>query len=63
MMKRSIWGFLVALTIAFPVVSVAADKPVSIVLVYGGFVDCSSWQAAFDILTDDGYEVLVVRAL
>ena len=39
----------------------AADKPVSIVLVHGAFVDGSGWQAVFDILTGDGYEVLVVQ--
>lgn len=37
------------------------DKPVSIVLVHGGFVDGSGWQGVHDILTLDGYEVIVVQ--
>src|SRR4249919_390518 len=37
------------------------DKSVSIVLVHGGFVDGSGWQGVHDILTADGYEVLVVQ--
>ena len=37
------------------------DKPVSIVLVHGGFVDGSGWQGVHDALTDDGYEVIVVQ--
>jgi len=37
------------------------DRPVSIVLVHGGFVDGSGWQGVHDILTSDGYEVIVVQ--
>jgi pimeloyl-ACP methyl ester carboxylesterase len=37
------------------------DKPVSVVLVHGGFVDGSGWQGVHDILTKDGYEVIVVQ--
>lgn len=37
------------------------DKPVSIVLVHGGFVDGSGWQGVHDILTKDGYEVIIVQ--
>src|ERR1700752_2396456 len=37
------------------------DKPVSIVLVHGGFVDGSGWQGVHQILTRDGYEVIVVQ--
>src|SRR3954464_11756300 len=37
------------------------DKPISVVLVHGGFVDGSGWQGAHDILTKDGYEVIVVQ--
>jgi pimeloyl-ACP methyl ester carboxylesterase len=37
------------------------DKPVSIVLVHGAFVDGSGWKAVHDALADDGYEVLVVQ--
>lgn len=37
------------------------DKPISIVLVHGGFVDGSGWQGVHQILTNDGYEVIVVQ--
>jgi pimeloyl-ACP methyl ester carboxylesterase len=39
----------------------AAEKPVSIVLVHGAFVDGSGWEKVFSRLTKDGYEVLVVQ--
>lgn len=38
-----------------------AEKPVSIVLVHGAFVDASGWKPVHDILTRDGYEVLEVQ--
>lgn len=38
-----------------------AEKPVSVVLVHGAFVDASGWRAVHDRLTRDGYEVLVVQ--
>lgn len=38
-----------------------AKKPVTVVLVHGAFVDGSGWQAVYDILTKDGYEVLIVQ--
>src|SRR5687767_9074525 len=41
--------------------SVRGEKLVSIVLVHGAFVDGSGWQAVYEILTEDGYEVLVVQ--
>src|SRR3954469_14772707 len=37
------------------------EKPVSIVLVHGGFVDGSGWQGVHQILSDRGYEVIVVQ--
>jgi pimeloyl-ACP methyl ester carboxylesterase len=37
------------------------EKSVSVVLVHGAFVDASGWQAVYDILTKDGYEVLIVQ--
>src|SRR5947209_6700276 len=37
------------------------EKPVSIVLVHGGFVDGSGWQGVYNQLTKDGYEVIVVQ--
>ena len=33
----------------------------TIVLVHGGFVDGSGWQAVYDLLTRDGYQVAVVQ--
>jgi pimeloyl-ACP methyl ester carboxylesterase len=38
-----------------------SEKPISIVLVHGGFVDGSGWQGVHQILTNDGYEVIVVQ--
>jgi pimeloyl-ACP methyl ester carboxylesterase len=37
------------------------DKPLSIVLVHGGFVDGSGWQGVHNILSKQGYEVIVVQ--
>lgn len=37
------------------------SKPVSIVLVHGAFVDASGWQSVYEILSGDGYEVLMVQ--
>jgi len=39
----------------------AAEKPLSVVLVHGAFVDASGWRPVYDRLTKDGYEVLVVQ--
>lgn len=39
----------------------AAAKHVSVVLVHGAFVDASGWKPVFEILTQEGYEVLVVQ--
>ena len=39
----------------------AQEKPLSVVLVHGAFVDASGWRAVYDKLTKDGYEVLVVQ--
>jgi pimeloyl-ACP methyl ester carboxylesterase len=33
----------------------------NVVLVHGGFVDGSGWQAVYDLLTKDGYRVAVVQ--
>jgi pimeloyl-ACP methyl ester carboxylesterase len=41
--------------------SATPEKPVSIVLVHGGFVDGSGWEAVHSILSRDGYEVIVVQ--
>lgn len=60
-MKRSTWILFAAMTVFAPAASVAAEKTVSVVLVHGAFVDGSGWQAVFDTLSEDGYEVLVVQ--
>jgi pimeloyl-ACP methyl ester carboxylesterase len=53
---------LAALVAALPSAAGAqAEKPVSIVLVHGAFVDGSGWKLVHDILTKDGYEVLIVQ--
>ena len=39
----------------------APERPVSIVLVHGGFVDGSGWEGVHKILSKDGYEVIVVQ--
>jgi hypothetical protein len=36
-------------------------QPRNVVLVHGGFVDGSGWQAVYDLLTKDGYRVAVVQ--
>ena len=62
-MKQWIAGVLLAMTatVSAEAQPRAADKPVSIVLVHGAFVDASGWKPVYDILTRDGYEVLVVQ--
>lgn len=49
--------------VAFTASSSAAKTPktTSIVLVHGAFVDGSGWKAVYDLLSDEGYEVLVVQ--
>ena len=37
------------------------ERPVSIVLVHGGFVDGSGWQGVHEALSNDGYEVIVAQ--
>ncbi|WP_313606785.1 alpha/beta hydrolase [Rhizobium sp.] len=38
-----------------------AGKSVTVVLVHGAFVDASGWRPVFEILSQEGYEVLVVQ--
>ena len=38
-----------------------AAKPVSVVLVHGGFVDGSGWESVYQILKQDGYAVSIVQ--
>ena len=47
--------------IAFAQTQKTVEKPLSIVLVHGAFVDASGWKATYDLLTQDGYEVLMVQ--
>ncbi len=37
------------------------DKATSIVLVHGAFADGPGWKAAYDLLSQDRYEVLATR--
>ena len=61
-MRRMIVAlFTVILCATSSLAQSAAEKPVSIVLVHGAFVDASGWQAVYDILSADGYEVLAVQ--
>ena len=39
----------------------AADQSFSVVLVHGGFVDGSGWQAVHQRLVRNGYDVVVVQ--
>jgi len=38
-----------------------AAKPLSVVLVHGGFVDGSGWESVYQILKQDGYAVSIVQ--
>jgi pimeloyl-ACP methyl ester carboxylesterase len=62
-MKHIILGALLAMLTASSAAAQSRtdDKPVSIVLVHGAFVDGSGWKAVHDVLIRDGYEVLVVQ--
>jgi pimeloyl-ACP methyl ester carboxylesterase len=52
---------MAVLAIGSAAAAAPGDKPVSVVLVHGAFVDGSGWQAVHDRLEKDGYEVLVVQ--
>ncbi len=62
-MKRMIWSLFAMMAIAAPSATPAAppEKAVSIVLVHGAFADASGWKPVYDILSRDGYEVLMVQ--
>lgn len=60
-MLRIALALLVAVATGTIASAQPAQKPFSVVLVHGAFVDASGWQRVFDILTGDGYEVLVVQ--
>ena len=51
----------ISLASASGVEAAPPEKDVSIVLVHGAFVDGSGWKQTYDILSSDGYEVLVVQ--
>jgi pimeloyl-ACP methyl ester carboxylesterase len=55
--------FAALLVAAMPAVAVgqAEKQPYSVVLVHGAFVDGSGWQRTYEILTKNGYEVIVVQ--
>ena len=57
--KSALLALAIAAAPALP--AKAAEKPLSIVLVHGAFVDASGWRSVYDRLTRDGYEVLVVQ--
>lgn len=61
-MGRLVLAILWLVAAFFPGAAVAqAERPVSIVLVHGAFVDGSGWQATYELLSGRGYEVLVVQ--
>ncbi|GGD40579.1 alpha/beta hydrolase [Aureimonas glaciei] len=61
-MVRKMSGLLALAIASAPILPAkAAEKPFSVVLVHGAFVDASGWRGVFDRLTKDGYEVLVVQ--
>lgn len=61
-MKRVLAG-LAAVSLAGSQAAYAqpTDRGTSIVLVHGAFVDGSGWKQTYDLLTADGYEVIVVQ--
>ena len=61
-MGRKLVSLLTGIVVfASPLQAAATEKPVSIVLVHGAFVDGSGWKSVCDSLSDKGYEVLVVQ--
>jgi pimeloyl-ACP methyl ester carboxylesterase len=60
-MIKSIAIASAALAASSSLSAATTEKPVSVVLVHGGFVDGSGWQGVYNQLTKDGYEVIVVQ--
>src|ERR1700743_3190468 len=60
-MLHRIFATLALVTLFAGSAMAQAEKPTSIVLVHGAFVDGSGWRATYDALTKDGYEALVVQ--
>lgn len=52
---------MLALLAALGTNAASNDKATSIVLVHGAFVDGSGWKAVYELLSQEGYEVLVVQ--
>jgi len=59
-MIRLVFQLILALLTAHGAEAAGNKKASSIVLVHGAFVDGSGWRAVYDLLSQDGYEVLVV---
>lgn len=61
-MKRAFLGLAASLVTATAVSAApVTEKPVSIVLVHGAFVDASGWRPVYELLSKKGYEVLIVQ--
>jgi pimeloyl-ACP methyl ester carboxylesterase len=61
MMFRLALVLAATLLVTAPVRAQTPDRPVSVVLVHGAFVDGSGWRQVHDRLSTAGYEVLVVQ--
>jgi pimeloyl-ACP methyl ester carboxylesterase len=61
MTRRYPLMLMIALLLSQSVNAAPDDKTTSIVLVHGAFVDGSGWKAVHDLLSEKGYEVLVVQ--
>jgi len=61
-MSKSLIAFATAAALAFGSGPAAATPPVkSVILVHGGFVDGSGWEAVYYLLKKDGYDVTIVQ--
>lgn len=61
-MVRQLFGLLALAAAVLPGTAGAqGEKPLSVVLVHGAFVDGSGWQRTYELLVRQGYEVLVVQ--
>jgi pimeloyl-ACP methyl ester carboxylesterase len=60
-MTRLLLLAVLAVGVIGPVWAGPAAQNISVVLVHGAFVDGSGWKAVYDVLSEAGYEVLVVQ--
>jgi pimeloyl-ACP methyl ester carboxylesterase len=62
-MMRSIFLLAAVLMVALSpaLMAQSSTQPYSVVLVHGAFVDASGWRQTYDILTEKGFEVIVVQ--